>query len=83
MVVNEKAAAQRVIGLSQAVAWRYSFCCSLFMNFFLFDAQLRVATFCCQMDCLASKKIINARPGLNNTLGWPYLTEPTRHGLDL
>jgi hypothetical protein len=55
MVVNEKAAAQRVIGLSQAVARRNSFCCSLFMNFFLFDVQLRVATFCGQMNCVAYK----------------------------
>jgi hypothetical protein len=40
-VLNEKAAAQRVKGLSQAVAFRNSFCSALFMYYILLDGPPR------------------------------------------
>jgi hypothetical protein len=69
-VLNEKAAAQRVKGRIQAVAFKNSFCSALFMNGFLLDGP----------SCFFEQKQLTARLQQYRTMT-PF-TESNPHGLD-
>jgi hypothetical protein len=68
--LNEKAAAQRVKGRSQAVAFKNSVCSALFINGFFFDGA----------SCFFEHKQLTAQLQQYRTM--TLLTESNPHGLD-